>query len=145
MALLVPKRAKFRKTFRGKRGGVATRGNKLSFGTFGLKSMQAGWITSRQIEAARRAVTHFTARGGRLWIRIFPDKPVTKHPAESRMGSGKGDVIGYVAVVKPGSMIFEMGAVSQEVAHEALRLAGHKLPLKVRFVQNRPTGGTKES
>lgn len=145
MALLVPKRAKFRKTFRGKRGGVATRGNKLSFGTFGLKSMQAGWVTSRQIEAARRAVTHFTARGGRLWIRIFPDKPVTKHPAESRMGSGKGDVVGYVAVVKPGSMIFEMGAVTPEVAHEALRLAGHKLPLKVRFVQNRPMGGAKES
>lgn len=145
MALLAPKRAKFRKAFRGKRGGVATRGNKLSFGTFGLKSMQAGWITSRQIEAARRAVTHFTARGGRLWIRIFPDKPITKHPAESRMGSGKGDVIGFVAVVKPGSMIFEMGAVSPEIAQEALRLAAHKLPLKMRFVQNRPMGGVKES
>lgn len=145
MALLVPKRAKFRKTFRGKRGGNATRGNKLSFGTFGLKSMQAGWITSRQIEAARRAVTHFTARGGRLWIRIFPDKPVTKHPAESRMGSGKGEVIGYVAVVKPGSMIFEMGSVSTETAQEALRLAAHKLPLKMRFVQSRAVGGAKES
>lgn len=135
MALLVPKRAKHRKTFRGKRGGVATRGNTLSFGTYGLKSMQAGWISSRQIEAARRAVTHFTARGGRLWIRIFPDKPVTKHPAESRMGSGKGDVIGYVAVVKPGSVIFEMGAVPFETAQEALRLAAYKLPVKTKFVQ----------
>lgn len=138
MALLVPKRAKYRKAFRGKRGGNATRGNALNFGTFGLKAMQAGWISSRQIEAARRAVTHFTARGGRLWIRIFPDKPVTKHPAESRMGSGKGDVVGYVAVVKPGSLIFEMGSVTLEIAQEALRLAAHKLPLKTRFV-------TKES
>lgn len=134
MALLVPKRAKYRKTFRGKRGGIASRGNRLSFGVFGLKSMDAGWISSRQIEAARRAITHFTARGGRLWIRVFPDKPVTKHPAESRMGSGKGDVIGYVAVVKPGSVIFEMGAVSKEIATEALRLASHKLPIKTRFV-----------
>lgn len=134
MALLVPKRAKYRKTFRGKRGGIATRGNQLSFGTFGLKSMEAGWISSRQIEAARRAITHFTARGGRLWIRIFPDKPVTKHPAEARMGSGKGDVVGYVAVVKPGSVIFEMGAVTSEIAHEALRLAAHKLPVKTRLI-----------
>lgn len=134
MALLVPKRAKYRKTFRGKRGGIATRGNQLNFGTFGLKAMEAGWITSRQIEAARRAITHFTARGGRLWIRIFPDKPVTKHPAEARMGSGKGDVVGYVAVVKPGSVIFEMGAVTSKIAHEALRLAAHKLPVKSRLI-----------
>lgn len=134
MALLVPKRVKHRKTFRGKRGGVAQRGNELNFGTYGLKVTERGWITSRQIEAARRAVTHFTARGGRLWIRIFPDKPVTKHPAEARMGSGKGDVIGYVAVVKPGSVIFEIGAVSFATAQEALRLAAHKLPLKTRFV-----------
>lgn len=138
MALLVPKRVKYRKTFRGKRGGPATRGNTIAFGTFGLKSLDAGWITSRQIEAARRAITHFTARGGRIWIRIFPDKPITKHPAESRMGSGKGEVIGYVAVVKPGSVLFEMGAVSVEIAAEALRLAAHKLPVKTRFV-------TKES
>lgn len=138
MALLVPKRVKYRKTFRGKRGGPATRGNTIAFGTFGLKSLDAGWITSRQIEAARRAITHFTARGGRIWIRIFPDKPITKHPAESRMGSGKGEVIGYVAVVKPGSILFEMGAVSAEIAAEALRLAAHKLPVKTRFV-------TKES
>ncbi len=138
MALLVPKRVKYRKTFRGKRGGVASRGNDLSFGTFGLKSTERGWVTSRQIEAARRTITHFTARGGRLWIRIFPDKPITKHPAESRMGSGKGEVIGYVAVVKPGSIIFEMGAVNSATATEALRLAAHKLPLKTKFV-------TKES
>lgn len=134
MALLVPKRAKYRKTFRGKRGGPATRGNALSFGAYGLKSMERGWINSRQIEAARRAITHFTARGGRIWIRIFPDKPVTKHPAESRMGSGKGDVIGYVAVVKPGNMIFEMGSVPENIAQEALRLAAHKLPVKTRFI-----------
>lgn len=134
MALLVPKRAKFRKAFRGKRGGVASRGTEISFGSFGLKSMQAGWISSRQIEAARRAMTNFTSRGGRIWIRIFPDKPVTKHPAESRMGSGKGDVVGYVAVVKPGTMIFEMGAVSKEIAAEAIRLASHKLPVKTRFI-----------
>lgn len=134
MALLLPKRVKHRKTFRGKRGGMATRGNNLSFGSFGLKSTERGWVTSRQIEAARRAVTHFTARGGRLWIRIFPDKPVTKHPAEARMGSGKGDVVGYVAVVKPGSVIFEMGAVSKSIATEALRLAAHKLPLKTIFI-----------
>lgn len=134
MALLVPKRAKYRKTFRGKRGGVATRGNELNFGSFGLKAQEAGWISSRQIEAARRAATHFTSRGGRLWIRIFPDKPVTKHPAEARMGSGKGDVIGFVAVVKPGTVIFEMGAVSKEIATEALRLAAHKLPVKTKVI-----------
>lgn len=145
MALLVPSRAKFRKAFRGKRGGVASRGNALSFGTFGLKSEDAAWISSRQIEAARRAITRYTARGGRLWIRIFPDKPITKHPAEARMGSGKGAVVGYVAVVKPGTMIFEMGAVSELVAKEALRLAAHKLPIKTRFVQNIVSTGKKES
>ncbi len=138
MALLVPKRVKHRKAFRGKRGGVATRGSILSFGIYGLKSVDAGWITSRQLEAARRAITHFTSRGGRLWIRIYPDKPITKHPAEARMGSGKGDVIGYVAVVKPGTIIFEMGAVSKVIATEAMRLASHKLPVKTRMV-------TKES
>ncbi len=134
MPLLVPKRVKFRKAFRGKRGGIATRGNKLSFGTFGLKSMDAGWINSRQIESARRAMTGYTARGGRIWIRIFPDKPITKHPAESRMGSGKGDVEGYVAVVKPGTILFEMGAVTEEIAKEAIRLASHKIPLKTKFI-----------
>jgi large subunit ribosomal protein L16 len=138
MALLVPKRVKYRKAFRGKRGGVATRNNTIAFGSFALKAEEAGWINSRQIEAARRAMTKFTQRGGRIWIRIFPDKPITKHPAEARMGSGKGDVIGYVAVVKPGTVIFEMGAVAEETAKEAIRLAAHKLALKTRFV-------TKES
>lgn len=134
MALLVPSRVKHRKAFRGKRGGVASRGNAISFGSFALKTEERGWISSRQIEAARRAMTRYTQRGGRIWIRIFPDKPVTRHPAEARMGSGKGDVEGYVAVVKPGSIIFEMGAVTEVIAKEAMRLAAHKLPLKTRFV-----------
>ena len=135
MSLLQPKRTKYRKMFKGKRTGIATRGNSLAFGTFGLKAMEAGWISARQIEAARRAMAHFTQRGGRIWIRIFPDKPVTKHPAESRMGSGKGDVEGYVAVVKPGQLIFEVGAVTENIAQEALRLASHKLPIDAKFVQ----------
>lgn len=135
MGLLQPKRMKHRKMFKGKRGGVATRGNSLSFGNFGLKAMEAGFISARQIEAARRAIAHFTQRGGRIWIRIFPDKPITKHPAESRMGSGKGDVEGYVAVVKPGQLIFEMGAIPKVTAEEALRLAGHKLPMGTKFVE----------
>lgn len=134
MALLQPSRTKHRKAFRGKRGGVATRNNSLAFGQFGLKSMEAGWLSSRQIEAARRAMTNYTKRGGRIWIRVFPDKPVTKHPAESRMGSGKGDVVGYVAVVKPGQLIFEMGAVTEEIAQEAMRLASHKLPVDTKFI-----------
>ena len=135
MALLQPKRSKHRKMFKGQRGGVATRGNAINFGQFGLKSLEAGWITARQIEAARRAMAHYTQRGGRIWIRICPDKSVTKHPAESRMGSGKGDVEGYVAVVKPGQLIFEMGAVEKNIAQEALRLASHKLPLDTIFVE----------
>lgn len=135
MALLQPKRTKYRKAFRGKRTGIATRGNSLAFGSFGLKAMTAGWISSRQLEAARRAMAHYTQRGGRIWIRVFPDKPITKHPAESRMGSGKGDVEGYVAVIKPGQLIFEMGAVSSQVAQEALRLAAHKLPISTKFVE----------
>jgi len=135
MALLQPKRTKHRKMFRGKRGGVATRGTILSFGIFGLKAIEAGWLSARQLEAARRAIAHFTQRGGRIWIRVFPDKPVTKHPAESRMGSGKGDVEGYVAVVKPGQLIFEMGAVAKVVAEEALRLAANKLPIGTKFVE----------
>lgn len=134
MALLVPRRAKYRKSFRGKRTGVATRGKALIFGLYGLKAMENAWISSRQIEAARRAMTKYTARGGRIWIRIFPDKPITKHPAETRMGSGKGDVVGFVAVVKRGQIVFEMGAVPLEVAQEAIRLASHKLPLKTKFI-----------
>lgn len=135
MAFLQPKRTKYRKMFKGTRGGVATRGNSLSFGIYGLKAMETGWISARQIEAARRAMAHYTQRGGRIWIRIFPDKPVTKHPAESRMGSGKGDVVGYVAVIKRGQLIFEMGAVTKDVAQEALRLASHKLPVDTKFVE----------
>ena len=134
MALLAPKRVKYRKAFRGKRGGVATRNNAINFGSFALKTEEAGWITSRQIESARRAMTRYTQRGGRIFIRIFPDKPITKHPAEARMGSGKGDVVGYVAVVRPGNILFEMGAVTETVAREAIRLASHKLPVKTRFI-----------
>src|SRR6478672_10605149 len=125
MPLLVPSRVKYRKTFKGKNRGLAQRGNTISFGQFALKTEDRGFISSRQIEAARRAMTRYTQRGGRIWIRIFPDKPITKHPAESRMGSGKGDVEGYVAVVKPGSILFEIGAVSEAIAREAMRLASH--------------------
>lgn len=132
--MLAPKRAKYRKQFRNKRGGLATRGNSLAFGSHGLKSEVGAWITARQIEAARRAMTHYTKRGGRIWIRIFPDKPVTKKPAETRMGSGKGDVDHFVAVVKPGTVLFEMGAVDDKIAREAMRLAAHKLPIKTRLV-----------
>lgn len=135
MALLQPKRSKYRKQFRGVRTGVATRGNVIAFGQYGLKALEAGWLTSRQIEAARRAMARYTQRGGRIWIRVFPDKPITKHPAESRMGSGKGDVEGYVAVVKPGQLIFEIGAVTADIAEEALRLAAHKLPINTRFIK----------
>ena len=132
--MLQPKRVKYRRQFRGNRGGVATRGAKVEFGDYALKSMEAGWVTARQIESARRAMTHHTRRGGRIWIRIFPDKPVTKKPPETRMGSGKGTVDHYIAVVKPGSVLFEMGGVEKTVAQEAMRLAGRKLPLEVRFV-----------
>lgn len=114
--------------------GLSTRGNTLAFGSFGLKSQESGWITAQQIEAARRAITHYTKRGGRIWIRIFPDKPVTKKPAETRMGSGKGDVDHFVAVVKPGTVLFEMGAVEDQVAYEAMRLAAHKLPIKTKII-----------
>lgn len=133
--MLAPKRAKYRKQFRNKRGGMATRGTTISFGSFGLKAQEAAWITAAQIEAARRAMTHYTKRGGRIWIRIFPDKPVSKKPAETRMGSGKGDVDHYVAVVKPGTILFEMGAVDAKIAREAIRLAAHKLPIKTRIIE----------
>jgi len=115
-------------------GGVSTRGSSVEFGDFALKVQDSGWITARQIEAARRAITHHTRRGGRVWIRIFPDKPVSKKPPETRMGSGKGAVDHYVAVVKPGNIIFEIGGVPKDVAQEALRLAGRKLPLAVKFI-----------
>ncbi len=132
--MLQPKRVKFRRQFRGSRSGVATRGATIEFGDFGLKSMEAGWITARQIESARRAMTHHTKRGGRIWIRIFPDKAVTKKPPETRMGSGKGAVDHYVAVVKPGTILFEMGGVEKSIAQEAMRLAGRKIALNLRFI-----------
>jgi large subunit ribosomal protein L16 len=132
--MLAPKRVKYRKQMRGTMKGVAYAGTKISFGEFGLQAEEMAWITSRQIEAARRAITHFTQRGGRVWIRIFPDKPITHKPPETRMGSGKGDVYEYVAPVKAGRMLFEMSGVTQEIAKEALRLAAYKLPIKTRFV-----------
>ena len=132
--MLVPRRVKYRKQMRGTMKGNAHSGTTITFGEYGLQSEEAAWVSSRQIEAARRAITNFTQRGGRLWIKIFPDKPITKKPPEVRMGSGKGDVHEYVAVVKPGRIMFEMGGISEEVAREAMRLAAHKLPVKTKFV-----------
>lgn len=132
--MLVPRKVKYRKQQRGKRGGVATRGNVVSFGKYGLKAMEASWLTSRQIEAARRAMTHFIKREGKVWIRIFPHQAVTSTPNETRMGGGKGAVSHYVATVKPGTVMFEMDGVPQDVAARALTLAGHKLPIKTKFV-----------
>jgi large subunit ribosomal protein L16 len=132
--MLQPKRVKYRRAFRGRRTGLATRGSSIKFGDFALKSQDSGWVTARQIESARRSITHHTKRGGRLWIRIFPDKPVTKKPPETRMGSGKGAVDHYVAVVKPGSILFEMSGVSPEAAYEAMKKASAKLPIEVKFV-----------
>ena len=132
--MLLPKRSKYRKQQRGVLKGVATRGTHISFGDYGLIAESTGWVTSRQIEAARISITHYTKRGGRIWIRIFPDKPVTKKPAEVRMGGGKGDVHEHVAPVRPGRMIFEMSGVAKDMAFEALRLAAHKLPIKTKIV-----------
>jgi large subunit ribosomal protein L16 len=132
--MLAPKRQKYRKQQRGSMKGNATRGTKLSFGDYGLQSLNNGWITSRQIESARRAISNYTQRGGRTWITIFPDKPISKKPPEVRMGGGKGDIEAYVAAVKPGRIMFEMAGVSAEIAKEALRLAAHKLPVKTRFL-----------
>ncbi len=132
--MLMPKRVKFRKAQRGRMSGKATRGAMVSFGDFGLKAMQPGWITQRQIEASRVALTRMMKREGKVWIRIFPDKPVTKKPAETRMGSGKGIPEFWVAVVKPGRVLFELGGVTKNVAEEALRLAAHKLPIRTKFV-----------
>lgn len=133
--MLSPRRAKYRKQFRGRMKGIATRKRELSFGLYGIKSKEAGWLSSRQIEAARRAMTHYTRRGGRIWIRVFPDKPVSKKPAETRMGGGKGDVEEYVARVLPGTVLFEMAAVTRDVAREALRLAAAKLPVKTIYLE----------
>lgn len=132
--MLAPKRAKYRKSFRGKRGGLSIRGSEVNFGQFGLKAITRGWVSSRQIEAARRALTHYTRRGGRVWIRIFPDKPITKKPPETRMGSGKGDVYEYVAVIRPGRILFEMGGITSDQAKEAMRLASAKLPVRTVFI-----------
>lgn len=133
--MLQPKRVKFRKVHRGHRRGPANSGNTIAFGEFGLQALGPAWIDSRQIEAARRAITHHMKRGGKVWIRIFPDKPVTAKPAETRMGSGKGAPDHWVAVVKPGRMLFEVAGVGDELAREALRLAAHKLPVETRFIQ----------
>lgn len=132
--MLLPKRTKYRKMHRGRMKGRAGRGNTLSFGEFGLQALEPCWMTSRQIEAARRAIVRHVKRGGKLWIRVFPDKPVTSKPAETRMGGGKGAVDHWVAVVKPGRMIFEIAGVPEEAAREAMRLASHKLPIQTRFV-----------
>ncbi len=132
--MLMPKRVKFRKAHRGRMRGEAQRGATVAFGEYGLQAIGRGWITAQQIEASRRAVTRFIKRGGKLWIRVFPDKPVTKKPAETRMGSGKGNPEFWVAVVRPGRMMFELGGVTEEVAREALTLAGHKLPIRTKFV-----------
>ncbi len=133
--MLMPKRVKRRKVMRGRMTGKATRGNTLAYGTFGIVATEPCWIKSNQIEAARIALTRYIKRGGKVWIKIFPDKPVTKKPAETRMGSGKGNPEFWVAVVKPGRVLFEIEGVSEEIAREALRLAGHKLPCKTKFVK----------
>ncbi len=132
--MLSPRRTKFRKQQRGRMTGLATRGSDLSFGDYGLQALEPSWITSRQIEASRRAMTRYIRRGGKIWIRIFPDKPVTMRPAETRMGSGKGAPEYWVAVVKPGRVLFEIAGVSEEIAREAMRLAQFKLPIKTKFI-----------
>ena len=133
--MLMPKKVKYRKVQRGRMKGKAWRGSSIAFGEYGLKAMECGWITSRQIEAARIAMTRFIKRGVKVWIRLFPDKPITKKPAETRMGKGKGAPDHWVAVVRPGKILFEMEGVSPQDAAEAMRLASHKLPLKTKFVQ----------
>ena len=133
--MLMPKKVKYRKQQKGKRRGLAWRGSTLSFGDYGLKVMECGYITDRQIEASRIAMTRFIKRGGKIWLRLFPDKPITKKPAEVRMGSGKGALDHWVAVVRPGKILFEMEGVAPDVAQAAMRLASNKLPLKTKFVQ----------
>lgn len=133
--MLMPKRVKYRKQMRGRMKGKATRGTKVAFGEYGLQALEPAWVTARQIEAARRAIVRHVRRRGKYWIRIFPDKPVTAKPAETRMGKGKGAVDHWVAVVKPGRIMFELSGVSEEMAREAMRLAAHKLPIKCQFVK----------
>ncbi len=142
--MLLPKRVKHRKQFRGRMKGKATRGNTVSHGEFGLAALEPAWITNRQIEAARIAMTRYIKRGGKVWIKIFPDKPITAKPAETRMGSGKGSTEYWVALVKPGRVMFEMDGVSEEVAKEAMRLAAHKLPIKTKFVKREAVAEPQE-
>ena len=137
--MLMPKRVKYRKQFRGSMAGTPTRGTKIAYGEYGLVALEPAWVTSQQIEAARIAMTRYIRRGGNVWIKIFPDKPITEKPAETRMGSGKGSPEYWVAVVKPGRIMFEMGGVSEPVAKEAMRLAAHKLPIKCKFISGTPT------
>ena len=143
--MLMPKRVKRRRVHRGRMTGVATRGNTLAYGQYGLVALEPCWIKSNQIEAARIAMTRYIKRGGQVWIKIFPHTPVTKKPAETRMGSGKGSPEFWVAVVKPGRVLFEMGGVQENVAREALRLAGHKLPCKVKFIKREQGGDSNEN
>ena len=141
---VMPKRTKYRKMQKGRNRGRATRGAEITYGEYGLQALEAGRITSNQIEAARVAMTRFIKRGGKVWIKIFPDKPITKKPAETRMGSGKGAVEYYVAVVKPGRVLFEMAGIPEEVAREAFRLAAHKLPIKTKFILATKTEGGED-
>ena len=133
--MLLPKRVKYRRVHRGRLKGRALRGNKVTYGDYGLVALEPAWITSNQIEAARIAMTRYIKRGGQVWIKIFPDKPITEKPAETRMGSGKGSPEYWVAVIKPGRVMFEIGGIEESVAKEAMRLAGHKLPIKTKFVK----------
>ena len=139
--MLLPKRVKYRRVQRGRLTGKATRGNKIAYGDFGLVALEPAWITSNQIEAARVAMTRYIKRGGQVWIKIFPDKPITEKPAETRMGSGKGSPEYWVAVVKPGRVMFEIAGVEKELAAEAMRLASNKLPIKCKFVSKEELGG----
>ena len=139
--MLLPKRVKYRRVHRGRLTGTATRGNTVTYGDFGLQALEPAWITSNQIEAARIAMTRYIKRGGKVWIKIFPDKPITQKPAETRMGSGKGSPEYWVAVVKPGRVMFEIGGVSEELAREAMRLAANKLPIKCKFITKQEMGG----
>ena len=138
--MLLPKRVKYRRVHRGRLTGTATRGNTVTYGDFGLQALEPAWITSNQIEAARIAMTRYIKRGGQVWIKIFPDKPITEKPAETRMGSGKGSPEYWVAVVKPGRVMFEIGGVSEELAREAMRLAANKLPIKCKFITKQEGG-----
>ena len=138
--MLMPKRVKFRRVQRGRLKGKASRGNTVTNGNYGLMALEPAWITSNQIEAARIAMTRYIKRGGKVWIKIFPDKPITEKPAETRMGSGKGSPEYWVAVVKPGRVMFEMDGVNEEIAREAMRLASHKLPIKTKFVKKEENG-----